>query len=510
MHFSRQMAAFVRTGIPITEALEVVEEGSNNKRFRQILATMREQINNGVPFSEALAEHSKVFPPYYIGILKSAELTGQLDVSLEQLSGYIERDLDSQEQDQGRDDLPDGDRRHVAAHRRDPAGVGHAEVRRVLQEPRREAAAADHAAHRRVGAVAVALVRVGDAARRRSSACSRGCTSRQRAGCCATGSSCSVPLVKDVVLFAVTERVCRIVGAMVKAGVPLPETLNAAIQGTNNKVFETGLVDARDRMLEGEGLAEPIADTHLFPARPSQMMRVGENTGTLDIQLENAAEYYGRELEYKLKKLTSLFEPAVIIFMGVIVGFVAVALISAMYGVFNSLEAADVRRRSSEEGGFAARGSGTQGRGKCGTSSVRTDHDKLVERGFTLVELLIVIVILGVLAGIVVFAVGNMTSNAKPPAARPRRRRSATRSRSTRPTPAPTRPRPRPAGARTRPWICSTATPRPRPAFGNAPEDGAGQLHDRRRGEHHRHPGQRAAAAPDPLGSGNAQVAAVG
>ena len=70
MHFSRQMAAFVRTGIPITEALEVVEEGSNNKRFRQILATMREQINTGVPFSEALAEHARIFPPYYIGILR--------------------------------------------------------------------------------------------------------------------------------------------------------------------------------------------------------------------------------------------------------------------------------------------------------------------------------------------------------------------------------------------------------------------------------------------------------
>ena len=74
-----------------------------------------------------------------------------------------------------------------------------------------------------------------------------------------------MPLVKEIVLFAVTERVCRIVGAMVKAGVPLPETLNAAIQGTNNKVFEAGLVTARERMLEGEGLAEPIADTHLFP-----------------------------------------------------------------------------------------------------------------------------------------------------------------------------------------------------------------------------------------------------
>ena len=145
-----------------------------------------------------------------------------------------------------------------------------------------------------------------------------------------------VPLIKDVVLFAVTERVCRIIGAMVKAGVPLPDTLNAAIQGANNQVFEQGLTTARERMLEGEGLALPIQDTHLFPRAASQMMRVGEETGTLDIQLENAAEYYGQELEYKLKRLTSLFEPAVIIFMGLIVGFVAVALVSAMYGVFNS------------------------------------------------------------------------------------------------------------------------------------------------------------------------------
>src|SRR3954447_6717177 len=95
MHFSRQMAAFVRTGIPITEALEVIEEGTGNKRFKLMLGEMREQIQNGVPFSEAIAEHERVFPSYYIGILRSSELTGQLDTSLEQLSGYIERDVEA-------------------------------------------------------------------------------------------------------------------------------------------------------------------------------------------------------------------------------------------------------------------------------------------------------------------------------------------------------------------------------------------------------------------------------
>jgi type IV pilus assembly protein PilC len=87
-------------------------------------------------------------------------------------------------------------------------------------------------------------------------------------------------------------------------------------------------------MLEGEGLAGPVSDTGLFPEAAVQMMRVGENTGTLDIQLENASNYYARELENKLKKLTTLFEPAVILLMGLVVGFVAVALVQAMYGIY--------------------------------------------------------------------------------------------------------------------------------------------------------------------------------
>jgi type IV pilus assembly protein PilC len=91
-------------------------------------------------------------------------------------------------------------------------------------------------------------------------------------------------------------------------------------------------------MMQGQGLAEPIAQSGLFPAAARQMFRVGEETGTLDQQLEVAAAYYGRELETKLDRATALFEPAIIIFMGVVVGFVAVALISAMYGIYNQVK----------------------------------------------------------------------------------------------------------------------------------------------------------------------------
>ena len=145
----------------------------------------------------------------------------------------------------------------------------------------------------------------------------------------------SMPLVREVVRYAVIERFSRILSAMVAAGVPLPDAMAGAIAAANNRVFAKGLIPAQEAMLEGEGLAGPVGETGLFPIAAVQMIKVGENTGTLEIQLANIAEYYGRELDFKLKKLTSLFEPAVIIFMGLIVGFVAVALISAMYGVLS-------------------------------------------------------------------------------------------------------------------------------------------------------------------------------
>jgi type IV pilus assembly protein PilC len=150
----------------------------------------------------------------------------------------------------------------------------------------------------------------------------------------------NLPLIGTIVRYAVVERFCRILGAMVKAGVSLPEAVSASIQGANNTVFARKLHPAQERMLEGDGLADPLAQTQLLPRAALQMIRVGESTGTLEIQLDNAAAYYARELEYTLKRLPSLFEPMVILFMGFVVGFVAVALISAMYGVFSTSQIA--------------------------------------------------------------------------------------------------------------------------------------------------------------------------
>ncbi|MGD9798160.1 MAG: type II secretion system F family protein, partial [Acidimicrobiia bacterium] len=147
-----------------------------------------------------------------------------------------------------------------------------------------------------------------------------------------------LPVLGDVVRHAILERFCRILSSMVAAGVPLPDALAVTSEATNNRVYRRGLSNAREAMLRGEGLAEPLAATGLFPGAARQMFRVGEDTGSLDQQLETAAVYFDRELDYKITRFTGLFEPAIIVAVGLVVGFVAIALVSAMYGIFNQVE----------------------------------------------------------------------------------------------------------------------------------------------------------------------------
>jgi type IV pilus assembly protein PilC len=335
MHFSRQIGAFVRAGIPIVDAIETVREGTTNERFRAILQDIAEQIQTGIPFSEALARHRDVFPTYYIGILRSAEITGQLDVVLDQLSLYLERDLES--------------RQEVKSALTYPAIILVMAIVTVVilvgfVMPRFTSFFKEFDAklplptqllldfsdftqtywYAILGGIAflvigtVMVLRTNWGRRTKDRVFLRS------------------PLIGDIVQYAVIERFCRIISAMMKAGVPLPEAMQAAIEGANNQVYEEGLTKVREQMLEGEGIAGPIIASELFPAAATQMLKVGEETGTLDAQLDSAAAYYARELDYKLKKLTSLAEPMIIIFMGLVVGFVAVALVSAMYGVFQN------------------------------------------------------------------------------------------------------------------------------------------------------------------------------
>jgi type IV pilus assembly protein PilC len=335
MHFSRQLAVFIKAGIPILDALQTIEEETGNKLFKEILGSIIEALKGGSTFADAASGHEAAFPSYYIGILRSAELTGQLDVVLLQLAEYIERDVEA--------------RRKVKSALTYPAVIAAMSIVVVIVMvtfvlPRFETFFSTLNAELPLPTrmllgmskfftdwwflilgVVVLLIVVLVATLRTES----GKVRRDRI-------MLRTPIIGDLIEHVVLERFCRILSAMMSAGVPLPEAMAVTSEAVTNRVYREGLDSARDAMMRGEGLTAPLAATGLFPASARQMFRVGESTGTLDQQLTTAAQYFERELDYRIKRFTDLFEPAVIIVMGLVVGFVAVALVSAMYGIFSS------------------------------------------------------------------------------------------------------------------------------------------------------------------------------
>jgi type IV pilus assembly protein PilC len=337
MHLSRQMAAFIRAGLPILDAVHTIGEESENSSIRRIMTDIEDGLRSGERFSDCLDRHAKIFPDFYRGIVRSAELTGELDTVLARLALYIERDLEARRKIKSATIYPTAVAVMsivtivvLAAYVLPKFKVFFESLNAKLPLPTRMLLAVTDflsqwwwALLAGLGVVIVTVV---------------GALQTEGGRHAKDRFLLAVPVLGQTIQYALVERFCRVLASMVGAGVALPEALRVASESLRNRVYTRGLAGVNEAMLEGEGIAGPLAKTGLFPPTASQMLRVGEETGTLDGQLEVTAQYYETELDYKLKKLTALFEPAIIVVMGLLVGFVAVALVSAMYGIFNQVK----------------------------------------------------------------------------------------------------------------------------------------------------------------------------
>jgi type IV pilus assembly protein PilC len=337
MHFSRQMGVFIKAGIPIMEALDIIVSETSNKGMKKVLRDVKSSLQAGDTFAAAASRHPEAFPNYYVGILRSAEHTGTLDIALAQLSDYMERDADA--------------RGILSSALIYPAVVACMSVVTVivlalfvmprfivffksfnakLPLPTRmllNATAFFSKWWTTGGAIILVIVVVIWFMRRNS-----------RGRLALDGLLLQMPVIGNLIETAVLERICRVLASLIGSGVALPEAMSVTAQSANNSIYARALNVVREQVMQGQGLAAPLALSGLFPGAALQMFRVGEETGTLDQQLDTAATFYGRELQVKVKRVTSLFEPIIIIFMGCIVGFVAIALISAMYGIYRQVK----------------------------------------------------------------------------------------------------------------------------------------------------------------------------
>ena len=337
MHFTRQLAVFVRAGIPITSALETIGDETQDTALRRAITAMIEELRNGGTLSAASAKHPQVFPNYYVGILQSAELTGRLDETLDSLAAYLNREIETRAKVVNALSYPAVVMMMAVVTVIILAGYVLPKFKPLFTElnadlplPTRMllGVASLFSTYIYVPGLVITAV-IGTVVWMLKSEKGRRVKDRL---------VLRIPVIKGIIEYAILERFCRILGAMVRAGVPLPDGMKTTTEATANTVYRERLDVARDEMMRGAGFSAPLAATELFPGAAKQMFKVGEETGTLDEQLAAASEYFDTELEVRIKRFTTMFEPIMIIGVGLMVGFVAVALVSAMYGVLGGVK----------------------------------------------------------------------------------------------------------------------------------------------------------------------------
>ncbi len=335
--FTRQLGTFVGAGVPMSRGLGTIAEETGSPLFKRIILAILEDLERGQNLSEALAKHPNVFPALYVDLIRVAELTGNLEATLKELAGYLRRDLNTV--------------RRVRTAMIYPAVIMvvatgvviilvffalpafvkiFAEFHVELPLPTRILIGMVDFIRTWVLAIGAGTVAVAAGVFLMLRTARGAYTKDQLA--------LKLPIFGPIVLSAILNRFARTLAMVLKAGVPLGQTFDAVIAGTGNKVFQRGLATVKEQMTGGEGFAGPLIRTHLFPPMMTQMVRVGEETGTLDTYLEQAADFYEEELEYRIRAMTSLIEPVMTVAVGLVVGFIAVSLISAMYGLIGALK----------------------------------------------------------------------------------------------------------------------------------------------------------------------------
>lgn len=334
LQVTRQLGAFTASGIPIVEAIDLLSESTKNKRMKVVLQEMSLGINQGLTLPAAARLNSKVFPQYYIAILDAAERSGDLSTAFETLSTYLERDLASA--------------RAVKSALYYPVilvllSIATIMILSIVVLPRFAELFASLntelplptkilmsfstiiSLHWKTILILTATFIIAFVF----------FINQEKGRSIFDHSILKLPIFGNILKIIILERFTRVLGSLAHSGVPLPDALELSATATGNKKFEKAVRQAKEGVIQGRGLVGPMEQTNVFPTETVQILRVGEQSGRLVNQLENAATYYAKEVDYKLKNITALLEPAILILVGGGVGFVAIALVSAMYGIYS-------------------------------------------------------------------------------------------------------------------------------------------------------------------------------
>ena len=328
--FTTELSALLNAGLPLDRSLNILSGISENKEMKNIMQGILKAIREGSSFSDSLQKYPKLFPRLYTNMIRAGEAGGVLDAVLDKLNEFLETSKALRD--------------HVLSVMIYPImlvvtsglsiiilltyvlpkfSVIFAELGGALPLPTQILLAVSNILKSYwwiFGAIILGswLMFKGYI---------KSETGRYR------WDSLKLTLLRDVITKLETARFCRTLGTLLKSGVPLLQAMNNAKDVIGNQVIAASIDSVSAGAKEGKGIAAPLASTNVFPQLALSMIQVGEETGQLDDMLIKVANTYEKSLNIAIKRFVSLLEPAMILFMGLLIGFIIVSMLMAIFSI---------------------------------------------------------------------------------------------------------------------------------------------------------------------------------
>ncbi|MBS1709712.1 MAG: type II secretion system F family protein [Armatimonadetes bacterium] len=335
--FSRQFATMIDAGIPILRCLEILTTQSKDPFLRPALEQITTDVKGGSTLNEAMAKHPVVFGKLYVNMVRAAEIGGILDVILDRLSGFLEYENEV--------------RSKIKSAMMYPVLVLcfsqlmlFVLFSFVLPKFKEIFTGMDV----KLPFVTAALFAMGDfmAAYWWVILLAFGAmfVGIKMYGKTPRGKEqfdyfkLKVPVIGELSLKMSVARFCRTFGTLINSGVPMMRSLEIVGETLNNVCLTHAIDATRNSIREGSKLSTPLAQSGLFPSMVTHMIDVGEESGRLSEMMVKVGDFYDSEVEAAVKGLTSMIEPALIIFLGLVVGFIAISVMTPVFTLVNGVK----------------------------------------------------------------------------------------------------------------------------------------------------------------------------
>lgn len=334
--FNQELAALLRAGLPLLQALELMLERIEDVELREVLTEIRDQVKSGAELSDAFASFGDMFPPLYASSLKAGERSGELEQVIRRFMRYLR--------------LVSSARKRVVSALIYPAvlvGLSicmlavlaiyvvpsfsrfYADLDAELPTITQITLAIsfwlrDNSIFLLIGIVAAFLFL-------------RNWSKTPKGRLTLDGLRLRIPILGDIFRYFALAEFCRSLGTLLAGGIPLVSALETAVKAIGNRHVAQQLAPVTDEVRQGQAFHDALDRTEAFPHLSINMVKVGEATGSLDEMLNSVSEYFDETVETRVQRLLTLVEPAMLIVMGALVALLLVSIYLPMFGALSQV-----------------------------------------------------------------------------------------------------------------------------------------------------------------------------